>query len=69
MKYQTTDAFCGYISVVRIELLKYTVKERSDLTQWLLDQDMPCDPGLGWNTGAIIYLDKADALMFDLRWS
>jgi hypothetical protein len=69
VKYQMIDASSGPYRVVKIELVSYTVKERAEITQWLLDHGMPCDPVLGWNTGSVIHLDKADALMFSLRWT
>ena len=69
MKYRTMEASSGPYRVVKIELLSYTVRERAEITQWLLDRGMPCDPDLGRNTGAVIHLDKADALMFSLRWT
>ena len=52
----------------RIELVKYSLEELKQLTEWLRELNIP-PPYLTTDWGSVIYLRESDATMFILRWA
>lgn len=53
----------------RIELIEYSLEEREQLGDWLMNNKIPHTTA-GWNTGSVIYLNHhQDAVLFALKWA